>query len=270
MRIVHLSDLHFGHHDAELAEGLADDVATQIPTIVVVSGDFTQRGTRAEFEQAQRFLQSLQVPTFSVPGNHDIPERDILARFFHPYALYKQYIGLELEPFIEVDGVAIAGLKTSRRARWGLDWSHGTIGKAQLNRLASAFRNASPNATRVVVAHHPLLEPERQVQLPVRRVRSSAAALRLFEEIGVRVVLSGHFHLSYVRHFNLGQNSGLPAESTHPSILLVQASSTISTRLRGEPNAYNIIDIGEGAIVVVVRERKAGRWVTRQEVSARG
>jgi len=267
MRIVHLSDLHFGHHDTALAEGLADDVAAQDPSLVVVSGDFTQRGTRAEFEQAQQFMRSLSAPTFAVPGNHDIPERNVLARLFAPYALYRKYISPELEPFVELEGVAIAGLKTSRRARFELDWSHGTIGKAQLRRLETTFKRASSGAMRIVVAHHPLIEPEQAVQNPVRPVRRASSALKLFQQMGVRMVLSGHFHLSYVRRFSPGDGvSGNPSSCQSP-VLLVQAASTISTRLRGEPNAYNIVDLDQGSILVVVRERRENVWVTRQEVS---
>jgi|SRR5665213_1212496 len=109
MRIAHLSDLHFGHHDPELAKNLAADVEAQRPSLVVISGDFTQRGTRQEFEQAQGFLQSLVSPVFAVPGNHDVPALNILGRLLSPYRLYETYITPDLEPFVEIDGVAIAG-----------------------------------------------------------------------------------------------------------------------------------------------------------------
>jgi 3',5'-cyclic AMP phosphodiesterase CpdA len=271
MRIAHLSDLHFGHHDPALATDLAADVEAQKPSLVVVSGDFTQRGTRVEFEQAQKFLAELSSPVFAVPGNHDVPAKDITARLLHPYRLYKTYISPELEPFIEIDGVAIAGLKTARRARFELNWAHGTIDHAQLNRLATTFRKASPSATRIVVAHHPLLIPEGTMQVEMHPARKATAALRAFHELGVRAVLSGHFHLSYVRTHAVEVSAGAPeiADGTPiPPILLVQASSTISTRLRGEPNAYNLIDIDAGRMSVVVRERVGIAWVTREKLSA--
>ncbi|WP_210206969.1 metallophosphoesterase, partial [Rhodoplanes serenus] len=44
MRIAHLSDLHFGHHDPRLAASLHEDLLASRPDLVVVSGDFTQRG----------------------------------------------------------------------------------------------------------------------------------------------------------------------------------------------------------------------------------
>ena len=59
MRISHVSDLHFGHHDERLADTLAAELATQTPDLVVVSGDFTMIGSRAEFARARAFLDSL-------------------------------------------------------------------------------------------------------------------------------------------------------------------------------------------------------------------
>jgi hypothetical protein len=67
MRITHLSDLHFGHHDEQVAASLAADIATQEPDLVVISGDFTQMGTPSEFAAARAFLDQLQTPFFAVP-----------------------------------------------------------------------------------------------------------------------------------------------------------------------------------------------------------
>jgi 3',5'-cyclic AMP phosphodiesterase CpdA len=271
MRIAHLSDLHFGHHDPSLAAGLAEDVKRQSPTMVVVSGDFTQHGTRSEFEQAGEFLATLDAPVLAVPGNHDVPMRNIVRRLMRPYSLYRRYISSELEPFVEVDGVAIAGIRTSRRARLELNWAHGTISAKQLRQLAARFSKASPTATRIVVAHHPLLEPDKETAVKMQPVRQADEALEAFYELGVRAVLSGHFHLSYVRQYggrgSNASNAGLKNAAAAP-ILVIQASSTISTRLRGEPNAYNLVDVSTGRITATVREWRGDAWVTRAEASA--
>lgn len=121
MRITHVSDLHFGHHDAALARGLAEDLESQSPDLIVVSGDFTQLGTREEFEAAHAFLRQLHSPVLAVPGNHDVPAVNIVRRLVDPYGLYRRYIAEDLEPFVEIDGVAIAGLRTVRRMRPGLN-----------------------------------------------------------------------------------------------------------------------------------------------------
>ena len=265
MRLAHLSDLHFGAHDEGLAEGLAEEVNRRNPNLVVVSGDFTQVGAPEEFKAAEAFIRSLTAPVFAVPGNHDIPEKDLVRRFIDPYGLYRRHIHNELEPFLAAEGVALAGVKTTRRMRLEFDWSHGSISQSQLERLHQRFEAVPESAVRVVVAHHPLLVPEGEMKVPMRRVDRADRALARFGRMGVRLVLSGHFHLSYVRqHAHLGEvaegTPQGPRQAAVAPILVAQASSAISTRLRGEANAWNVIDIEAGEIAVRVREWDGLTW----------
>lgn len=273
MRLVHISDLHFGRHDAAVAAGLAADLSAQRPDLIVASGDFTQRGTPAEFEMARRFLDTVAAPLFAVPGNHDLG-RNLFRRFLSPLGLYRRYISADIEPFRELGGpggspIALAGLNTTRRAFIDRDWSNGSINPLQLRQLESTFAHAQHDALRIVVAHHPLLTPLLPTLKPTQEVRRSALALEAFAHLGVRLVLSGHFHLSFVRKYErravqVGIPPG-PREAAAAPVLVCQASSVISDRLRGEPNAYNVIDIHDGRIDIRVREWQGGRWETREE-----
>jgi 3',5'-cyclic AMP phosphodiesterase CpdA len=275
MRLAHISDLHFGHHDPAISSTLAADVAAQSPDILVASGDFTQRGTEREFEMAREFLETVHAPVFAVPGNHDLGKHPV-RRFLDPYGLYRRYIAPEVEPYREVandhDAIALAGLNTTRRLMLDRDWSNGSINDEQIDRLERSFATATPGALRIVVAHHPLMIPTGPTLKSTTAVRRAEMALRAFAMMGVRLVLSGHFHLSFVRRYDgEATRTGIPRgprEAASAPIIVAQASSVISTRLRGEPNAYNVIDIEDGNIAIRVREWHDGRWMTRERAMA--
>ncbi len=273
MRLAHLSDLHFGRHAPAVAAGIAADLAAQRPDLIVVSGDFTQLGTAAEFALAKNFLDSLPAPLFAVPGNHDIGKQP-LRRFLNPYGYFRHYIAPEIEPFLAQDGVALAGLNTTRRFHLDRNWSEGTIDRHQLAQLRQRFAAAPADAVRIVVAHHPLMVPALPGANPHTEVKRSALALEAFADLGVRLVLSGHFHLSFVRKYEANAiRDGIPPgprQAAAAPVLVAQASSTISTRLRGEPNSYNLVDIVDGVITIHAREWGEAGWATKEDALVAG
>src|SRR5436190_8754647 len=90
--IAHLSDLHFGRVAPETLSPLRDAVASLRPDLVAVSGDLTQRARKRQFQQARDFLDSLPGPQVVVPGNHDVPLYNVLARWLWPLENYRRHI----------------------------------------------------------------------------------------------------------------------------------------------------------------------------------
>jgi len=239
--IAHISDLHFGRHDETIAERLLADLSQVRPDLVVVTGDLTQRARHRQFAAARAFLEKLQRPVVVIPGNHDVPLYDVIQRFVGRLARYRRYICAELQPFFADDEIAVLGLNTARSATF----SNGRISYAQAAAAKSVFAEVPADRLRILAIHHPLAVPVSTGDLPP--VGRATMARRAMIEAGVRLVLSGHYHQSF--------NGDLPDSDliADGRILFVHAGTAISTRLRGEPNSYNLLHIEPTAVTCTVR-----------------
>lgn len=242
-RVAHLSDLHFGREDQDVAEGLITDLLAINLDLVVVSGDLTQRARRRQFQAARTFLQRLPFPRLVVPGNHDIPLYNLPARFFAPLANWRRHLGEEIESIYRDDELLVVGISTARSNVW----KSGRISRQQIERVRTALCSAGGRFT-VLAAHHPFT--------PLPRAPGEALlgrgllALRTFEECGLHLILTGHLHLGHtgdVRdHYHLLARS----------VLTTHASTSISNRRRGEANAYNILTLHGAPLRLSIQVRK--------------
>jgi 3',5'-cyclic AMP phosphodiesterase CpdA len=189
-RVLHLSDLHFGSrqalHEPAVEEGFRELAERIDPELVLVSGDLTHLGRRAEHEAAARFLRSLGRELLVVPGNHDIPLLPP-ARFTSTWKGFER-VWRTTEPVHAGAGVHAVGLNSVR------PWRHqsGALRDAQLTRAAQRLAEAQPGALRLVVLHHQLVgAPWRTRKKPVSR-RSHVLA-RLVD-CGAELVVGGHVH----------------------------------------------------------------------------
>ncbi len=242
MRIAHLSDLHFGAHRPALVAPLLDDIARFAPDAIAISGDLTQRAREEEFLAAAGFIAALPAPVVTVPGNHDIPGRAVLERMLDPRRRWRQAISATTEPVVTLPGLALIGLDTVRRAQPHLDWSAGGISAARLARLSARITAAAGRCI-VVVAHHPLRHPA--AALGRARPLGAQAALAMMGRAGVSAILSGHLH-----------RAAMPA-GTPPVII---CGSSLSDRVRDEPNAWVLVELGDGPPRVRLRLADGTRW----------
>ena len=228
--VLHLSDLHFGRIDEAILSPLVAFINACKPDLVAISGDFTQRARTIQFIAAQEFLDLIPFPKIVVPGNHDVPLRNLFLRFWHSLDSYRRYICDDLQPFYSDPEIAVAGVNTAR----ALTWKDGKINAHQLAKLRADFESVPAGRTKIVVTHHPFDLPEGAHGKVVGRSR---LAIKTLAELRVDLLLSGHFHIAHIGH--TAKRYNIPGYSA----LIVSSGTSTSTRCRGQPNSLNVIRI---------------------------
>jgi len=227
--IVHLSDIHFGRLNHQVVEPLIEKIESLAPDLVAVSGDLTQRARTHQFKEARAFLDRLPQPQIVVPGNHDVPLHNPLARFFQPLTKYRRFITNDLLPIHQDDEIAVVGLNTAR----SLTIKGGRINEQQVAWMREKLCDLHPDVIRIVVTHHPFDLPEGHDERDL--VGRARMAMETLASCGADLFLAGHLHVSHTTH------SATRYKIKGHSALVVQAGTATSSRGRGEENSFNVI-----------------------------
>jgi 3',5'-cyclic AMP phosphodiesterase CpdA len=245
-RILHISDLHVGRSaPSEPLTALRELIRELTPEILVVTGDLTHRGRRAELEQARELLQSLGLPFLVVPGNHDIPYV-LPARFTRTRAEWERVFGTT-EPDYTSDRLAVVGLDSGRPWRY----QGGALDSSQLDGLVPKLEGAQAGALRVAALHHHLAAPPWRAAHK-RPLSRRDVALQKLASAGVELVVSGHVHQSSVaerREFEV-------VEHDQPSLIVLATAPGFGRprpHRRGEALGFNFYEFDEESITVITR-----------------
>lgn len=242
MKILQISDLHFGPYFIEKIAQAALEFAAQCSAdVIVITGDLTQRAKVEQFQQAQKYLEKLSsiAKTLVLIGNHDIPLYRIIERVFQPYRLFQKYIHSELDYFTDINDTRIVCLN-STHPYWRI--KHGYISPGQLTQCRRLFLEdgARKIRYRILAMHHHLVPVPhfgRSSLMP-----NAKSLLRELESLNVNMVLSGHIHRSFIGN-SLDIYAG---ENRDKGMLLISCGTTTSRRGRGaerEKNSLNVIAI---------------------------
>ncbi len=231
MRILHLSDPHFGTNTGAVSEQLLAAADALAPDLIIVSGDITQRARKAQFEAAARFIERLPaVPRLMVPGNHDIPLYDLPRRIFAPYERFTRILTPELAPSLQLGDIEVIGFNSAP------PWRHrnGELDIDEVDRELALYSHTDV-PFRICVFHHP---PDvRRFQDRINLIKRAPALCRVLARHAVDLVMSGHIHDPMMR----------TSHHRYPwlerSMVFLLAGTCISRRTRiGAPNSFNCIE----------------------------
>jgi len=201
---------------------------------VIVSGDLTQRATRAQFIEAHAYLDRMPTPQLVIPGNHDVPLYDVMRRFLSPLGRYRTHITNELDPVFLDDEIAVVGINTAR----SLTFKGGAVSEHQLVSSTAFLDTIPPQVARLVVTHHPF---DIAVGLSgVEIVVGAERAIATFARYNVDLFLSGHLHLIHT--------AGASRYVTGYDAPMMVAGTAVSTSARGEPNSFFVFRVDLHAI----------------------
>lgn len=177
---------------------LVDDMKSQRPDHVAVTGDLVNLATRKEVEGAKEWLDDLGDPQWVsvVPGNHDAYVPGALNRAYrewHPYLIGDRYRhGMRKFPYLRVRGnVAIVGVSSAEAT--APFFATGAFKRAQALATARLLRQAGDRGLfRIVLIHHP---PISGAAAWSKRLVGKQLFSKVVRDVGAELVLHGHTHL---------------------------------------------------------------------------
>lgn len=267
MRILQLSDIHFGRHavPAYHAAALRRIEQGRYDAVALV-GDLTQRNRSWQYRAARAFCDQVRAHTrlLVVPGNHDV------AWWWAPLGVgaagmmlrgYRKWIAADLEPQLQLPGVTLVGLNSAQGVRTFTMTTRprdvsvvGAITPGQWERARTAFAAAPKGDLRVLVFHHNLLRGDLSSRWGLA---SRAAGIRAAHATGADLVLNGHDHQTRIEGVELDGRT-----------MVVSHSTSFCQRTRGGlPAAFQEVEVDAKQLTLraCVWDREAADFSPRQD-----
>jgi Icc protein len=278
LHFAQISDIHLSslgdHHDllSGRSEGFLAGIFAALNQIedldfVLITGDLFDTANREEFDRFQQVNRTLQKPAYVIPGNHDRRNLDSLegltrhqfARHFNPQFEARPttpdaqagYWSMTVKPNIQ-----LIGLDSVRDEDWG-----GVIDTIQLEWLENELVTHTDKLI-ILATHHPFhaLAPiDHHPDWTNFVCDNGPEILTLLDRYPqVKVVLTGHHHLTRVDTLGKWLHLACPAVSIYPCAyrtlrLSQQFDSSWSLEWQTHPAA-------DEATIAEARQRMAKAW----------
>lgn len=249
MKLVHLSDLHFGNRvSRDKLLSLEQDFSLESPDLVALTGDITDGGRASQFRWAKDFLTSLGVPLVAVPGNREVCMFAFWEWMFPRLAMtrYSEFFGARDRIFYpdEKEDVVLFGLNSVHPFP---SWP-GRISRETRYWLREQAASV-PNCIKVLLVHHPVLPVVRSSSFWAHTLSDAGELLNICTQTGISLILQGHKHRSSVMEIAFPERAAKVIVSACGAPLVSQWDPV-----------YHVVDISRSSIVVRPKEFRAGSF----------
>lgn len=197
----------------EIFDALVDTALAQKPDFVLIAGDLTKDGERVGHAYVVQKLDTLLkagIPTFVVPGNHDLgtanafyycgdsttraatlSEKDFAS-------LYRNF-GYDDQSVRDPNSLSYIRTFCKDIKLLGLDSHTGRLSDSTLNWACTQVTEARKAGFKVIaMMHHPLMEHIKYISrfLPTAVIANDTTVRARLLSSGVHLILTGHFHTS--------------------------------------------------------------------------
>ena len=250
LRLLQLTDSHIGARwqpaPPEDTLGTVIDAVRALPDppdAVIHTGDLTNDATDGQYERLASVLDTLSLPVYVLPGNHD--DRATLRRHF-------DVPGEGSDPIqyaVELDGLRVLVLDTVRPGE-----PDGELGSRRLSWIADAL-DADPDTPTLLAMHHPPFPCgiAGMDAIALARADREALAETVAAHAQVRGLVAGHVHRTIAS--SLAGRPALTIPSTYCQLPLDFTAAGMP--MVAEPLAFAVHVLVDGRLVSHVQTLSA-------------
>ncbi len=269
MRILQISDLHFGKHNPALRTDLELRVGDLKPNVIVATGDLVNTPDDSLFQEAYQFLTNLgqscntidgSPAIIAIPGNHDLWDEGLFALPFRP-KYSDTFCKIPTHHYFKSEKVWIWGFDSASERKFAT----GKVRNDELIRFNQEYArlNADPTfATEVfkiaLIHHHPLpVNWDSDWQQQLLMMMNAGTFLSAMLSHNMNLVLHGHEHLQGRSRLAsaLGGNNA--------EVVVVSLGATLRKVSNPAKNWFNVVTLGPAS-------DPRGRTVTVESVPSVG
>lgn len=224
-RFAFISDTHIGSPNGSAEEDLRRTVrdinAMNDVAFVVLTGDITELGTNEEIKLARQILDSLDIPWYIIPGNHDTGWSESGGVMFTTVFGYDKFS-------FEFNGIKFLGCASGPYVRM----SDGHVPRDAVNWLDKELKKVKKNQPVIFLNHYPIdngLDNWYEITDRLRKHNTWA-------------ILCGHGHAN--RAMNFEDIPGVMGRS--------------NLRAKDNEGGYNLVDVRNDSILFTVRRPVSG------------